>query len=62
MPSLTTVLIQEIDRYNILLKLIHNSMENLKKAIKGLIVMSDALEEVFKAFLNNKVIKFRVLI
>lgn len=37
-------------------------MENLKKAIKGLIVMSDALEEVFKAFLNNKVIKFRVLI
>lgn len=55
LPSLTTVLMQEIDRYNKLLKLIHSSMENLKKAIKGLVVMSEALEEVFKAFINNQV-------
>ncbi|KAJ8943600.1 hypothetical protein NQ318_006602 [Aromia moschata] len=55
LPSLTTVLTQEIDRYNKLLKLIHSSMENLKKAIKGLVVMSEALEQVFKAFMNNQV-------
>lgn len=46
---------QEVDRYNILLKLIHNSMQDLKKAIKGLVVMSEALEDVFKAFINNQV-------
>lgn len=55
LPSLTTVLVQEVDRYNKLLKLIHNSMKDLKKAIKGLVVMSEALEDVFKAFINNQV-------
>lgn len=54
---MTTVLVQEVDRYNKLLKLIHSSMDNLKKAIKGLVVMSEALEEVFKAFINNQVPK-----
>lgn len=55
MPSLTTVLTQEVDRFNKLLKLIHNSMHNLQKAIKGLVVMSEELEEVFTAFINNTV-------
>lgn len=55
LPSLTTVLTQEIDRYNKLLKLIHNSMDQLKKAIIGLVVMSEALEDVYKAFMNNQV-------
>ncbi|XP_023013028.2 dynein heavy chain at 16F isoform X2 [Leptinotarsa decemlineata] len=55
LPSLTTVLMQEVDRYNKLLKVIHTSMDNLKKAIKGLVVMSEALEDVFKAFMNNQV-------
>lgn len=55
LPSLTTVLMQEVDRYNLLLKLIHSSMQDLKKAIKGLVVMSEALEDVFKAFINNQV-------
>ncbi|XP_050519336.1 dynein axonemal heavy chain 6 [Diabrotica virgifera virgifera] len=54
-PSLTTVLTQEIDRYDKLLKMIHESMEQLQKAIKGLVVMSDALEEIFTAFINNTV-------
>ncbi|XP_030757620.1 dynein heavy chain 6, axonemal-like [Sitophilus oryzae] len=55
LPSLTTVLIQEVNRYNKLLKLIHSSMVNLKKAIKGLVVMSESLESVFKALTNNQV-------
>ncbi|GJQ70897.1 hypothetical protein Trydic_g814 [Trypoxylus dichotomus] len=57
MPSLTTVLTQEIDRFNKLLKLIHTSLHNLQKAIKGLVVMSEELEEVFTAFINNAVPK-----
>nr|CAH7756359.1 unnamed protein product [Callosobruchus chinensis]CAH7757601.1 unnamed protein product [Callosobruchus chinensis] len=57
LPSLTTVLTQEVDRYNILLKLIHSTMQTLKKAIRGFVVMSEALEDVFKAFMNNQVPK-----
>lgn len=55
MPSLTTVLTQEIDRYNISLRIVHESLNNLSKAIKGLVVMSETLEEVFKALLTNYV-------
>ncbi|XP_066254312.1 dynein axonemal heavy chain 6 [Euwallacea similis] len=57
LPSLTTVLTQEIDRYNELLKLVHESIDQLKKAITGLVVMSEALEDVYKAFMNNQVPK-----
>ncbi|CAH0716150.1 unnamed protein product, partial [Brenthis ino] len=53
--SLTTVLLHETDRFNILLGLIHSSLNELQKAIKGVVVMSEAYEEVFNAFLNNKV-------
>ncbi|XP_017780151.1 PREDICTED: dynein heavy chain 6, axonemal [Nicrophorus vespilloides] len=56
-PSLTTVLKQEVDRFNKMLKMIHTSMESLQKAIKGLVLMSDALEEVYTAFSNNQVPK-----
>ncbi|XP_075157385.1 dynein heavy chain at 16F [Haematobia irritans] len=57
LPSLTTVLVQEVDRYNISLHVIHDSLVNLGKAIKGLVVMSDELEEVFKSLLANIVPK-----
>ncbi|XP_069668946.1 dynein axonemal heavy chain 6 isoform X3 [Periplaneta americana] len=57
LPSLSTVLFQEVDRYNKLLVKVHASLDNLQKAIKGLIVMSEALEDVFKACLNNQVPK-----
>ena len=30
-------------------------MENLQRAIKGFVVMSDELEKVFKALVNNQV-------
>ncbi|XP_026758308.2 dynein axonemal heavy chain 6 [Galleria mellonella] len=53
--SLTTVLLHETDRFNTLLALIHSSLNELQKAIKGMVVMSEAFEEVFNAFLNNRV-------
>uniref|UniRef100_A0A2A4JMT0 Dynein heavy chain region D6 P-loop domain-containing protein n=1 Tax=Heliothis virescens TaxID=7102 RepID=A0A2A4JMT0_HELVI len=53
--SLTTVLIHETDRFNTLLGLIHFSLNELQKAIKGIVVMSEAFEEVFTAFINNRV-------
>ncbi|VVC96958.1 unnamed protein product [Leptidea sinapis] len=53
--SLTTVLLHETDRFNKLLALIHVSLNELQKAIKGVVVMSEAYEEVFNSFLNNKV-------
>lgn len=52
---LTTVLLQEVERFNRLLKIVHGSLSDLEKAIKGFVVMSEALEAVFEAFLNNQV-------
>ncbi|KAF6321024.1 dynein axonemal heavy chain 6 [Rhinolophus ferrumequinum] len=53
--SLTTVLGQEVDRFNNLLKLIHTSLETLNKAIAGLVVMSEEMEKMYNSFLNNQV-------
>ncbi|XP_052746778.1 dynein axonemal heavy chain 6 [Bicyclus anynana] len=53
--SLSTVLLHETDRFNTLLGLIHSSLNELQKAIKGIVVMSEAYEAVFTAFINNKV-------
>uniref|UniRef100_A0A8C4FET8 Dynein axonemal heavy chain 6 n=1 Tax=Catagonus wagneri TaxID=51154 RepID=A0A8C4FET8_9CETA len=53
--SLTTVLGQEVDRFNSLLKLIHTSLDMLSKAIAGLLVMSEEMEKVYNSFLNNQV-------
>jgi dynein heavy chain len=55
--SLSTVLKQEIDRFNILLVMLWDSLKNLKKAIKGLVVMSSELEEIYTGFINNTVPK-----
>jgi len=56
LPSLSTVLSQEIERFNKLLDIIHNSLNDLRKAIKGLVVMSADLEGVYLSFMNNMVI------
>ncbi|XP_053147968.1 dynein axonemal heavy chain 6 isoform X2 [Hemicordylus capensis] len=53
--SLTTVLGQEVDRFNSLLKLLKISLETLNKAIAGFVVMSEEMERVHHSFLNNQV-------
>nr|KAI8727211.1 dynein heavy chain 6; axonemal [Biomphalaria glabrata] len=53
--SLTIVLMQKTERFNKLLIIIKTSLEQLKKAIKGFVVMSEELENVYNAFLNNHV-------
>nr|KAI8726418.1 dynein heavy chain 6; axonemal [Biomphalaria glabrata] len=53
--SLTIVLMQETERFKKLLIIIKTSLEQLKKAIKGFVVMSEELENVYNAFLNNHV-------
>ncbi|KAJ3052746.1 Dynein heavy chain 6, axonemal [Rhizophlyctis rosea] len=53
--SLSTVLSQEAVRFNKLNGVVKTSLENLIKAVKGLVVMSSELELVFKSLLNNEV-------
>lgn len=52
---LTTVLLQESERFNKLLKVVHSSLNDLEKGIKGLMVMSDTLEAIFESFLLNQI-------
>ena len=53
--SLTTVLQQEVERFCKLMKVIKTSLSTLKKAIAGLVVMSEQMEAVYTCFLNNQV-------
>ena len=53
--SLATVLKQEIEGFNKLLLVLWDTLENLQRAIKGLVVMNLVLQEVYDAFLNNQV-------
>lgn len=46
---------QEVDRFNKLLKVMKKTLVDLQKAIKGTVVMSIELENMFYAFLNKKV-------
>lgn len=52
---LKIVLMQEIERYNILLDEIKNSLISLQKGIQGLVVMSADLEEIFKCIYEARV-------
>lgn len=54
---LTTVLLQEIDRYNVLLDKCHRSLDDLRKGIKGEVVISAELENMFDSLYDQKVPK-----
>lgn len=52
---LDVVLLQEIGRYNSLLSSIAVSLAELQKGIKGLVVMSSELEEIFTCIYEGRV-------
>ena len=53
--SMNTVLTQEIQRFNILVRVIIESLEDIQKALKGLILMSPVLEKTSQSLFNGKV-------
>lgn len=53
--SMNTVLRQELIRFNRLTTVVRKTLQNLQKAIKGLVVMSGDLEDVFNNMLVGKV-------
>jgi len=55
MDSMATVLSHEMNRFNKLLRVIMRILKELQKALRGLVVMSDELDEVFGAMVNNTV-------
>ena len=54
-PSMTTVLLQEIERFNTLLMVIQDSLDKLVAAISGTIIMSAVLDNVYFSLVNNQV-------
>ena len=52
---MSTVLIQEVIRYNRLLSTIHSTIVELLKALKGLVVMSESLETMCNNIFINQV-------
>jgi dynein heavy chain, axonemal len=52
---MNTVLQQELIRYNKMISTVTNSLNNLSKAIDGILSMSNELEELFNSIFDNKV-------
>eukprot|EP00743_Colponemidia_sp_Colp-15_P006911 GILK01007459.1.p1 GENE.GILK01007459.1~~GILK01007459.1.p1 ORF type:complete len:1899 (+),score=393.41 GILK01007459.1:93-5789(+) len=53
--SMNTVLVQELTRYNQLIRIIKSSLSDLQKAIKGLILMSPTLEALSKSLFDGRI-------
>lgn len=51
--AMATFLGQEMERFNVLLKVMHKTLAELRRAIKGLVVMSADLDAMYIAMLNN---------
>jgi len=52
---LKIVLLQEISRYNNLLKVVRNSLINLEKGIHGFVLISEELEIIMDNLAESKV-------
>eukprot|EP00605_Chrysophyceae_sp_TOSAG23-4_P001498 GSChrysophyteH1.ASY1.ANO1.1642.1 assembled CDS len=55
LPSLAICLEQEIVKFNRLMNKMRSSLRDVKRAIRGMIVMSADLDDMYASFLNNKV-------
>ena len=52
---LKVVLLQEIKRYNKLIKFVKVNIQNLEKGLMGLVLISEDLEKVMDSLFENKV-------
>ena len=54
MNSLDIYRNQEVDRFNALIRVMSRTLTDIQKAIKGLVVMSQELENMYQSFINNR--------